>query len=133
MLYNLATSELDCCARTIARIGDDQPEHVRASLAWLIRNRLQFVASSANIQPNVAQTCQEIVCEAVGEPKTPAAEDLLPNVDWCRLFAVTCQVWAGDLPDETGGATSCHRHDRAPAWAKHRSPTALIGPYLFYR
>jgi hypothetical protein len=134
MLYSLAPSDLDFCARTIALMDEGEPEHVRASLAWLIRNRLQFAATTANTPPCVVKTCKQIVREAVGRLKaSKPAEDFLPNVDWCRLFAVTCQVWAGDLPDQTGGATFCHRHDRAPAWAKKRAPTALIGPYLFYR
>ena len=131
MLFSIAPSDLDYCARTIAAMDDGQPEHVRASLAWLIRNRLTSNASATNKPPCVIKTCRQILREAVGRLR--GQEEFLLNADWCRLYAVTCQVWAGDLPDQTRGATCCHRHDRAPLWAKRRAPTALIGPYLFYR
>lgn len=133
MQFSLAPSDLDFCARTIAAMDDGQPEHVRASLAWLIRNRLNHAAVDAETPPCVAKTCKQILCEAVGRLRSRATPGFVSSPDWCRLYAVTCQVWAGDLPDTTGGATYCHRHDRAPAWAKRRAPTALIGPYLFYR
>ena len=70
MLYSLGPSELDFCARTIALMDDEgEPEHVRASLAWLIRNRLQFAATAANMPPCVEKTCKQIVREAVGRLK----------------------------------------------------------------
>lgn len=132
MQLSLAPTELEFCARTIAAMDDGQPEHVRASLAWLIRNRLS-VASEAGGQPCVEKTCKQILSEAVGRTAPRTALEFVSSPDLCRLYAVTYQVWAGDLPDATGGATCCHRHDRAPSWAKHRAPTALIGPYMFYR
>lgn len=132
MQFSLAPSDLEFCARTIAAMDDGHPEHVRASLAWLIRNRLS-AACEADKPPCVAKTCKQILTEAVGRMGSRVAPDFVSSPDWCRLYAVTYQVWAGDLPDATGGATYCHRHDRAPGWAKHRAPTALIGPYLFYR
>lgn len=132
MQFSLAPSDLEFCARTIAVMDDGHPEHVRASLAWLIRNRLNAACETSG-SPCVVKTCQQILSEAVGRTALRAAPDIASLPDWCRLYAVTYQVWAGDFPDATGGATSCHRHDRAPSWARHRAPTALIGPYLFYR
>ena len=134
MLFSLAPSDLDLCARTIALMDDSASDQVRASLAWMIRNRLTYAASSSKELPGVAAICGQILREATGRgdaagPRKP----LFPRADWCRFYAVTCHVWAGDIMDETDGATFCHRHDRAPIWARNRAPTALIGSYLFFR
>jgi N-acetylmuramoyl-L-alanine amidase len=37
------------------------------------------------------------------------------------------------ITDNTGGATHYHTDDIVPAWARGRSPTAIIGNHIFYR
>ncbi len=133
MPFTLTPADLDLCARTVALMDDSGLDPLRAPLAWVIRNRLTHAASTSDTPPCVASICSQILREATGRLQPGALDTPSPLTDWCRFYAVTCHVWAGDLTDETGGAVSCHRHDRAPLWARGRAPTALIGSYLFYR
>jgi hypothetical protein len=133
MLMSLPPVDINVCARTLALMDDEQPDYIRVSLAWMIRNRLIFQATNADAPVCVSRTCREILSEAVGFIKSSALQLLRPLPDCGHYYAVTQLVWAGDVLDQTGGATCCHRHDRTPEWSKDRAPTALIGPYLFFR
>lgn len=133
MPFTLTPAGLDLCARTIALMDDSGSDPLRAPLAWVIRNRLARSASASDAPPCLASICGQIVREATGRLRSGALDALSPISDWYRYYAVTCHVWADDFPDETGGAAFCHRHDRAPLWARNRAPTALIGSYLFFR
>lgn len=133
MLLALSPADLDVCARTLAFMDDGQPDYIRTSVAWVIRNRLTLLAVNPIAPLSVPRTCHDILREAIGRFRASALQMLPPSPDWCHFHAVTRRVWTGDVEDQTCGATSCHRHDRAPGWAKSRAPTALIGPYLFYR
>jgi hypothetical protein len=128
----LDPDDLDLCARAVASIGGDQPDDIRASLAWVIRNRLEWASAACGAIPDLARTCRDVLLEALG-PRHGAAHSDLPNREWRRLYALNCLVWTGDLADQTGGAISCHRHDATKKWAKERVPTALLGPFIFYR
>lgn len=126
-------ADLEICALTVARLGGDEPDDVRAPLAWVIRNRLLSAALPPGAVPNLARTCRAILHEAVGGAGQLSPKTALTASDWCRLYAVNCLVWAGDLADPTAGATACHRHDITRSWARGRTPTALLGPYIFFR
>ena len=65
------------------------------------------------------------------KPCEPAIDFADPG--FCRVFALACGVWAGEVVDPTRGATLAHRHDEAPAWTERARGTALIGPWMFYR
>ncbi|WP_088348518.1 MULTISPECIES: hypothetical protein [Rhodomicrobium] len=133
MIRYFGQVELDICARTVARLGGGQPEELHAPLAWVIRNRLQTTSGRRGAEPDLARTCQDILREADGRAPLLPAKAQLTAADWCRIYAVNCLVWAGDLDDTTAGATSCHRHDTTRSWARGRTPTALLGPYIFFR
>jgi hypothetical protein len=128
-----APADIDLCARAIAFLGSDQPDAIRASLSWVIKNRLNAVASACAALPDLARICSEVLREATGLQQCSHEAANLSNSEWCRIYAVSCLVWAGDLEDPTNGATSCHRHDAIRRWAKDRTPTALLGPFIFYR
>jgi hypothetical protein len=87
MQFSLAPSDLEYCARTIAAMDDGHPEHVRASLAWLIRNRLSANTESDG-PPCVEKTCRQILTEAVGRIASRETPDFMSSPDWCRLYAV---------------------------------------------
>lgn len=133
MLERFASSDIEVCAQTVARLGGDQPDPIRASLAWMIRNRLRLGTCARQTMPDISRACQDILREAVGDPRQIAVNNRLSTADWCRVYAINCLVWAGDVDDQTGGAISCHRHDIIRAWARNRTPTALLGPYIFFR
>ena len=50
MPFSLAPSDLDLCARTVALMDDSGSDPVRASLAWVIRNRLAHAASASLVR-----------------------------------------------------------------------------------
>jgi len=128
----LSTNDLELCARTVAALGRDQSEDVRACLAWVLRNRLEKAASHAPA-PAIPGTCETVLREALGK-RAPRAEVIaIPDAELCRIRATTNLVWAGDAKDQTGGAIACHRHDASPEWAKNLTPTALLGAFLFFR
>ena len=128
----LNKADLEICAHTVARLGIDQTEDVRTSLAWVLRNRVEKGRCARGSFPNIARACESVLREAAGNDKGLVAADCSGR-DWGRIQAATCLVWAGGIADLTGGAVACHRHDKNPAWAKRRTPTALLGAFLFFR
>jgi hypothetical protein len=42
-------------------------------------------------------------------------------------------VWDDRHADPTAGAVRAHRHKESPRWAELAWPTALIGPWIFYK
>jgi hypothetical protein len=129
----LNTTELEICARTIAELGCDQPDDVRSSLAWVLRNRFERTMAEIGAPPNIGNACASILREAGRGRKPQAVGSPMPDAEWCRIRAVNYLVWAGDVADQTAGAVACHRHDTSPAWSKTMTPTALIGSFLFFR
>lgn len=129
----LTNADLEICALTVARLGTDQSDDVRSSLAWVLKNRFAQVKSSFGTLPDIANACDTVLREALPS-RNPAARDLpIPEAELCRVRAANYLVWAGDVADQTGGAIACHRHDASPAWSRHRTPTALLGSFLFFR
>jgi len=51
---------------------------------------------------------------------------------YATALSVAVDALAGILPDYTFGATHYHTLDCAPAWAKGRTPCAVIGRHAFY-
>jgi hypothetical protein len=133
MLMRFFPKDIDLCARAIAVLGGEQPDDVSASLSWVIKNRLNSVAGPRAVLPDLARVCREVLWEAAELQQSGHESANLSNSEWCRIYAVNCLVWAGDLDDPTNGATSCHRHDTIRKWARSRTPTALLGPFIFYR
>lgn len=129
----LDPDDLSICARAVAHMAGDQPDDIRACLAWVIKNRLTRAAAACAALPDLARTCKDVLFEALGPRQRTEGGAALSDREWSRIYAVSCLVWAGELDDPTGGATSCHRHDLRKKWARDREPTALLGPYIFYR
>lgn len=133
MPMRLVPADIDLCSRVVAVLGGDQPEPVRASLNWVIRNRVDAAGARQASPPDLGRICREMLWEATGLRQCSDEAANLSNAEWCRIYAVSSLVWAGDLRDETHGATACHRHDTIRKWARARTPTALLGSFIFYR
>jgi hypothetical protein len=132
MLVTLASHDLDLCARTVKVLAPGGTDDLRAALACTLRNR--FVALGRRDVPCVREMCQSLLREATGSACAQiSAITPSSDVEWCRVMAINCLVWAGDVNDLTNGATSCHRHDMTAPWAARRAATALIGTYIFLR
>jgi hypothetical protein len=129
----LSQNDLEICSRTLAELGNDQADLVRTSLAWVIRNRIERMGAASGETPPVARACETILREALAPASDLSRKPRLPNPEWRRIRAATRLVWCGGVPDQTGGAVACHRHDATPAWAKKRTATALLGAFLFFR
>lgn len=132
MLITLGSQDLALCARTVTALALEQPDDLKAALAWTLRNRITALAQTA--RPRAHDVCLALLREATALaapklPRTPVA----PNAEWRRTLAINCLVWSGELADPTNGATSCHRHDITVRWAARRVATALIGAYIFLR
>lgn len=132
MLITLGSQDLALCARTVTALALEQPDDLKAALAWTLRNRITALAQTA--RPRAHDVCLALLREATALaapklPRTPVA----PNAEWRRTLAINGLVWSGELADPTNGATSCHRHDITVRWAARRVATALIGAYIFLR
>jgi hypothetical protein len=133
MPMRLAPADIDPCARAVACLGSEESDAIRASLSWVIKNRLNTITAGQAALPDLSRICSDMLREATGMQQCGHEPANLSNSEWCRIYAISCLVWAGDLEDGTNGATSCHRHDTTRKWARHRTPTALLGPFIFYR
>ncbi len=103
--------------------GGDGDEKI--ALAWTLRNRIEERRPAIACRPQ-PQSAIPGPCE--GGAFRPDLDD--PAL--AEALAIVVAVWLGDLPDPTGGATACHRHDLQPGWAKFKHVKALIGEQLFY-
>jgi hypothetical protein len=133
MLNLLCESDLEICARTVAELGADQPEDVRSSLAWVLRNRFEKDSINSDQRTAIGKACHAVLDEAFNRKKYLDQAFSLSEIEWYRIRALNYLVWAGDVTDQTNGAIACHRHDIYPTWAKSRTPTALLGSFLFFR
>lgn len=110
-------------------------------LAWVLRNRMkalpQCSADSKTAPDELAQArtaCCGLLEDLDANPaELQTLQSGFNDFAFCRAFGYVCLVWEGTVPDPTGGATRLHRHDRQPVWATAANPTALIGPFIFFR
>jgi hypothetical protein len=132
MLITLESQDLALCARTIHALAPEQPDDLKAALAWTLRNKIAAAAKIARPRPQ--DICRDLLREATAavSPRLPRAPGG-SNADWRRTLVINRLVWHGELADPTNGATSCHRHDVTARWAARRVATALIGAYIFLR
>lgn len=133
MLKTISKSDLEICARTIAELGADQPEDVRSSLGWVLRNRFERKKANPDRCIAIRTACEAVLDEAFNKQKSLNRDFYISDAEWYRIQALNYLVWAGDVIDQTNGAIACHRHDIYPFWAKSRTPTALLGSFLFFR
>lgn len=132
-MHTPSYSDLEISARTVAQLGRDQSENVQSSLAWVIKNRFERILAISSGAPAINMACQAVLLEALGHQRSANRTVCLSSADWFRICALNHLVWAGDVADQTEGAIACHRHDSNPNWAKSRTPTALLGSFLFFR
>jgi hypothetical protein len=128
----LHDDEMALCVRTIAALALDQDDEIRSSLAWMIRNRIEMLRAARG-RAAVATACDAVLREARAKNGVLPRHPDIPRSEWQRIRSANERVWQGKVADSTQGATACHRHDENPGWARQRTPTALLGEYLFFR
>ena len=129
----ISEAELRLCAHTVALLGHDEKDDIHTSLGWVIRNRVTRNSMLMNDPRKISDACEAVLREALDKSDRIRAEENLSEIDWSSVRAANYLVWKGKVMDQTHGATSCHRHDKNPAWSRQRTPTALLGAFLFFR
>lgn len=119
--------------RTLAILSYDQNDDIKAALAWTIYNRIASNHASGQKRGAIPQICHMVLSEALSRPARRRAFSLLQQADWPALNAASELAGAETYADPTRGAVHCHRHEFNPAWARRKTPTALLGAFLFYR
>jgi hypothetical protein len=118
-----------------------------ADAVMALTSTLQALADGQSVRAleALAATLVNRRAAGVGEPLPACASGrpglCEPSPGWegdgeareavCRRVAR--RALSGALQDPTRGATAFHHVDEMPAWARHRSPIAIHGAYLFYR
>lgn len=128
----LPDDEMALCVRTIVTLAPDQNDEIRSSLAWMIRNRIEMQRAGRG-NAAVATACEAVLREARAKNDVLPQHRKIPRSEWQRIRTANERVWQGKVSDTTQGATACHKHNENPAWARQRTPTALLGDYLFFR
>lgn len=121
---HLEADEIGELAAIVCETAGCEPVEGRIALAWLAHN----MVSEAGL--SVRESCRRIARLAM---PTSSLSAIAKCQDACAFGVLLCQVCFGELADPTHGATAAHRHTEQPDWANHRIPTALIGPWFFYR
>ena len=120
-------------ARTVWGEARGEPEQGQEPVAWVIVNRLRSGYRGAETLGDVCRARLQFSCWNPGDPNAARLEALdFTEKSFCRVFAATCRVWAGEVSDPTHGARHYHNHQVSPAWARGHHPTAIIGNHLFY-
>lgn len=128
----LHDDEIALCVRAIATLALDQDDEIRSSLAWMIRNRIEMLRTRRG-NAAVATACEAVLREAGVKNDVLPQHSEIPRSEWQRIRTANERVWQGKIGDPTQGASACHRHNETPRWARQRTPTALLGEYLFFR
>ncbi len=121
---HLELGEMVQLAKSLWAIAADETEEAQLAVASFARN----LATRGGAPPH--KICAELARLRIG---TARVRSHFKEPRFWRLVVLLHDVWAGERPDPTGGAVRVHRHDEEPDWARGASPSALIGPWLFYR
>jgi len=129
----LRKTDIEACTRTLAALDIDKNDDVRTSLAWMLRNRIEQAERDSPGHAPVFDVCNGVLEEALGERPAKQAKRRLTDADRRHIHSAIRMVWQDGINDRTSGAIACHKHDLTPKWAKNRTPTALLGSFLFFR
>jgi hypothetical protein len=108
--------------------GFGESLEAQEALAWLGRNLFERAGLPA-----------DIVCNELKELAPELSLERLESIDRSMRKGFEAskrllfEVWESTAGDPTKGAVRAHRHNEAPRWAELLWPTALIGPWIFYR
>lgn len=98
------------------------------ALAYFSRNLIERAGLSAEVVYNELLE----LAPAPSEPRVKALGGIARSGLGASARLVTA-VWDEVHKDPTGGAVRAHRHNEQPRWAELAWPTALIGPWIFYK
>jgi len=132
-------SEVEVLARTL--YGEARGEELAGieAVASVILNRVAFARSRGrywwgNDVKSVCLKPAQFSCWNKADPNRKKLLALSPRDPAYRLCKrIAKRAVAGDLPDQTEGATHYHTHAVDPFWARGHVPVAEIGNHLFYR
>jgi len=132
-------SEVEVLARTL--YGEARGEELAGieAVASVILNRVAFAQSRGrywwgNDITSVCLKPSQFSCWNKADPNRKKLLALSPRDPAYRLCKrIAKRAVAGDLPDQTDGATHYHTHAVDPFWARGHVPVAEIGNHLFYK
>jgi len=132
-------SEVEVLARTL--YGEARGEELAGieAVASIILNRVAFAQTRGrywwgNDIKSVCLKPSQFSCWNKADPNRKKLLALSPRDPAYRLCKrIAKRAVAGDLPDQTEGATHYHTHAVDPFWARGHVPCAEIGNHLFYR
>jgi spore germination cell wall hydrolase CwlJ-like protein len=132
-------TEVEVLARTL--YGEARGEELRGieAVASVILNRVAFAKRRGrywwgNDIKSVCLKPAQFSCWNEADPNRKKLLTLSPRDPAYRLCKrIAKRAVAGELPDQTDGATHYHTHAVDPFWARGHVPVAEIGNHLFYK
>ncbi len=132
-------SEVEVLARTL--YGEARGEELAGieAVASVILNRVAFAKRRGrywwgNDVKSVCLKPAQFSCWNEADPNRKRLLALNPRDPAYRLCKrIAKRAVAGELPDQTDGATHYHTHAVDPFWARGHVPVAEIGNHLFYK
>ncbi|MBO6808833.1 cell wall hydrolase [Thalassospira sp.] len=132
-------SEVEVLARTL--YGEARGEELAGieAVASVILNRVAFAKRRGrywwgNDVKSVCLKPAQFSCWNKADPNRKKLLALSPRDPAYRLCKrIAKRAVAGELPDQTDGATHYHTHAVDPFWARGHVPVAEIGNHLFYK
>lgn len=132
-------SEVEVLARTL--YGEARGEELAGieAVASVILNRVAFAKRRGrywwgNDVKSVCLKPAQFSCWNEADPNRKKLLALNPRDPAYRLCKrIAKRAVAGELPDQTDGATHYHTHAVDPFWARGHVPVAEIGNHLFYK
>jgi hypothetical protein len=137
-MAGLTSDALDMVVRTLLGEADQSPEGYQA-VANVIKNRVDSGAWGSNTRLGpVINAPKQFAVWNPGNKNAPRVR-AIPTTDpnYQRAAMVAQQVFAGQLPDNTGGATHYYApkgmpNGQSPDWATGQNGQ-MIGSQIFYR
>jgi hypothetical protein len=118
--------ESETLASAVWALAENESRLCQLALMWLAVNRRRASDGAASF----IEVCRRLRESDLVSPS--AAAHTNDSDAYGRVVDMARSVLLGETMDPTHGAWQAHRHTDVPAWSLGLSPTALIGPFLFY-
>lgn len=137
---NVTADDLDTLTRTMAGEVRGESREGRIAMAWSVRNRATYPASTkwwGNTIKEVCLKAGQFDCWRTGDPNYNVVTAMKASDSlYQELYNLALLVTTGEVEDPTGGATHYLNPTilrGLPNWAKPERRVAIIGAHHFYK
>lgn len=108
----------------------------KVSVAWVVKNRKDYPSWWGSGWQGVILKPYQFSCFNATDPNRQKMREPLEYDSqevWEECCIAAAVVYSDIVEDPTGGADHYFSGSLTPSWANNQQPTAIIGPFKFYK